>query len=152
MSLSIEVQRHLRVSPEVAFHHWADADERRKWYLGDELGWVVEAETDLRVGGTFRVRWGPTVDDAYQEEGTFEIVEPPRRLVYTSKFTPRSPTEGNPFELRVTVTFDPDGEGTTLRLVESGFPSVEVRDAFLRDGATQGLDFYERTLPDTTPR
>lgn len=147
MSYDIRLERSLRVAPEVAFHHWADAEARCNWYRGDEDDWVVEAETDLRVGGRFVVRWGPTTDDAYQEDGTFEVVEPPNRLVYTSRFTPRTVEEGAPFELRVTVTFDADGGGTLLRLIESGYPTIEMRDAFLRDGAAQGLDFYERTLP-----
>ena len=99
MSFDIRLERRLHVSPEVAFHHWVDADERRQWYLGDEDDWVVEAETDLRVGGAFRVRWGPNLDDAYQEDGTFEIVEPPHRVSYTSRFTPRTADEGDPFEL-----------------------------------------------------
>jgi uncharacterized protein YndB with AHSA1/START domain len=109
----------------------------------------VEAETDLRVGGRFVVRWGPTTDDAYQEDGTFEVVEPPHRLVYTSRFTPRTADEGEPFEVRISVTFEADGDGTMMRLVESGYPTIEIRDAFRRDGTEQGLKFYERTLPPT---
>ena len=147
MNHDIRVERRLRVTPEIAFQHWVDADARRAWYRGDEDDWVVEAETDLRVGGTFVVRWGPSADDAYQEDGMFEVVEPPHRLVYTSRFTPRSSAEGEPFELHVTVTFDRDGDGTLLRIVESGFPTAEVRDTFRRDGMAQGLDYFERTLP-----
>ena len=45
------------------------------------------------------------------------------------------------------ITFHADGDGTLLELVEAGYPTEEVRDAFLRDGAAQGLSFYERTLP-----
>jgi uncharacterized protein YndB with AHSA1/START domain len=150
VSYDIRLERRLNVAPDVAFHHWVDADARRDWYRGDEDDWTVEATTDLRVNGRFVVRWGPTNDDAYQEDGTFEVVEPPHRLVYTSRFTPRTAEEGEPFELRVTVTFDADGDGTLLRIVESGYPTIELRDAFMRDGSAQGLDFYERTLPTPT--
>ena len=76
-------------------------------------------------------------------------LEPPHRLVYTSRFTPRTAEEGA-FKLRVTVTFEADGGGTLLRLIGPGYPSIEKRDAFLRDGAAQGLDYYERTLPTPT--
>jgi uncharacterized protein YndB with AHSA1/START domain len=147
MIYEIRVQRRLRVSPDVAFHHWVDADERRRWYQGDEPDWVVDAATDLRVGGRYFVRWGPTPERAYQEDGVFEVVEPPNRLVYTSRFTPMTPDEGPPLELRVFVTLRPDGDGTLLELVESGYPTEEIRDAFLRNGIGQGLDFFERTLP-----
>lgn len=147
MSYEIRLERHLHVTPDVAFHHWVDAEQRRVWYRGDEDDWIVEAATDLRVGGRFIVRWGPAPDDAYQEDGTFEVVDPPHRLVYTSRFTPRTPDEGDPFELRITITFEPEPDGTMLRIVETGYPTAEIRDAFQREGTAQGLAFYERTLP-----
>ena len=110
-------------------------------------GRVVDAATDLRVGGHYFVRWGPTPEQAYREEGTFEVVHPPNRLVYTSRFTPMTKDEGAPLELRVSVTFQADGDGTLLELVETGYPTAEIRDAFLRNGADQGLAFFERSLP-----
>ncbi len=147
MSHDIRLVRRLEVTPDVAFHHWVDANERRRRYQGDQPEWVVDAATDLRVGGRFYVRWGPTSDQAYQEDGVFEVVDRPNKLVYTSRFTPIAADEAAPLDLRVTVTFQPVGDGTLLELVESGFPTDDVRDAFLRDGADQGLAFYERTLP-----
>ncbi len=150
MTLEIRLRRHLDVNPEVAFHHWVDAGQRRRWYQGDEPDWVVEAATDLRVGGSYFVLWGPTAERAYREEGTFELVDPPHRLVYTSRFIPMSEDEGPAVDLRVSVTFQSDAGGTLLELVETGFPTTEIRDAFLRNGADQGLAFYERTLPNST--
>jgi len=58
-----------------------------------------------------------------------------------------SPAEGEPVDLRVDVQFEPDRGGTLLRLIESGYPTEQQRDAALRDGSVQGLDFYQRTLP-----
>lgn len=29
----------------------------------------------------------------------------------------------------------------------TGAPTADIRDPFLRDGATQGLDFFEATMP-----
>lgn len=152
MSFDIRIERHFDVTPRVAFHHWTDDDARRDWYRGDEDDWVVHAETDLRVGGRFVVRWGPTTEDAYQEDGTFDVVDPPHLLTYTSRFTPRTAAEGDPFELHVSVSFDPDGAGTLLRLVETGYPTADIRDAFLRDGAAQGLEFFELSLRRRTSR
>lgn len=143
MSFDIRVERHLDVTPGEVFHHWTDDEARRDWYCGDEDNWVVHSHNDLRVGGRFVVRWGPTAEDAFQEAGTFEVIDQPRRPAYTSRFTPRTPDEGDPFQLHVTVTFDPDGDGTLLTLVESGYPTEGIRDAFLRDGAAQGLEFFD---------
>ena len=52
-----------------------------------------------------------------------------------------------PLDLLVTVTFQPDGTGTLLELIDTGHSTTEIRDAHLRNGADQGLAFYERTLP-----
>jgi uncharacterized protein YndB with AHSA1/START domain len=145
MSFDIRLERLLSTSPEVAFHHWVDADARCRWYGGED-GWTVEATTDLRVGGRYRVAWGPTPDRLYREEGGFEVVEPPHRLEYTSRSTPPTPAEGAPLEVRVTVTFqERDGE-TLLTLLEADYPSRELRDRF-QGFVPAGLDHYERTLP-----
>ena len=124
--------------------------ERRRWYQGDEPNWVVDAATDLRVGGRFSVRWGPTTGQAYQEEGVFEVVDPPNQVVYTSRFTPIGPTKEHLLTYASPSPANPDGDGTLLTPVESGHPTIEIRDAFLRNGADQGLGFYERTLPSRT--
>jgi uncharacterized protein YndB with AHSA1/START domain len=90
---------------------------------------------------------GPTPDLVYREEGVFLVVKPPHRLMYSSRFTPMTRAEGDAFEVQVTVTFDDENGRTRLRLLEQGYPTAEVRDAFLRQGSQQGLDYYERTLP-----
>lgn len=82
----------------------------------------------------------------YREEGVFEVVEPPHRVVYTSRYTPPPGGEGVPVEVRVTVTFADRSGKTLLTLVESGYPSAEVRDLFL-GFVPEGIDYYERSLP-----
>jgi hypothetical protein len=47
----------------------------------------------------------------------------------------------------VTVTFEPHAGGTLLTLVETGYPSAEVRDMVEKEFLPTGLDAYERTLP-----
>lgn len=146
MSFEIRLERLLDTTPEVAFHHWVDAAERRGWYGGDESDWTVDAETDLRVGGRFWVAWGPSPDRMYREEGSFEVVDPPHRLVYTSRWTPAPSDPAPAIELLVTVTFADRGGKTLLTLLETGYPSAEVRDLFLTF-IPDGLRYYERSLP-----
>jgi uncharacterized protein YndB with AHSA1/START domain len=146
VSFDIRVQRQLATPPEVAFHHWIDADERAAWYCGDNDGWVVEAATDLRVGGTHHIAWGPSPAHMWREEGTFDVVEPPHRLAYTSRHIPPE-DEGPGGEVHVTVTFEANAGGTLLTLVETGYPSAEVRDMVEKEFLPTGLDAYERTLP-----
>ncbi len=56
--LDIQLERVVNATPEVAFKRWVDAEARRQWYAPED-GWIVEAETDLRVGGNGESCSGP---------------------------------------------------------------------------------------------
>lgn len=55
----IRLQRVVDAAPQAVFHHWVDPVARRGWYAPED-GWIVEAETDLRIGGAWSVSFGPT--------------------------------------------------------------------------------------------
>jgi uncharacterized protein YndB with AHSA1/START domain len=57
----------------------------------------------------------------------FEEVERPRRLVFTSAM--KMP-DGSTVHSHVRVTFEPEHGKTRIRIVRSGFPSAQQRDAF----------------------
>ena len=103
MSFDIRLERLLDTTPDVAFHHWIDADARRRWYQGDEHDWVVDAHTDLRVGGGFWGDMGAHTGTRLPRKGVFLVVEPRHRLVYSSRFTTMTRAEGEAFEVQVTV-------------------------------------------------
>ena len=109
-----------------------------RWHKA-EAHWVVEASTDLRVGGAWRVACGPSRDEMYVEEGRFEVVDPPHRVVYTCA---HRMVGRDPFETRITVTFDARGDQTLVTLVDSGFPDDEVRGEFER-GWPAFLDTFQ---------
>jgi uncharacterized protein YndB with AHSA1/START domain len=105
-----------------------DAPVERVWALltqAEHLGrWFGDAgaEIDLRPGGAMELR--------FQEHGTVHgrvvDVEPQRRFSYrwgpSSELTPESST-------LVEFTLQPDGDGTFLRVVESGFDALDVTPA-----------------------
>jgi uncharacterized protein YndB with AHSA1/START domain len=64
----IRLQRVIRSAPDDAFTHWVEPSARQRWYAPDD-GWIIEAETDLRVGGAWRVLFGPSRDEMYLEHG-----------------------------------------------------------------------------------
>jgi uncharacterized protein YndB with AHSA1/START domain len=139
----IRIERFVSATPDVAFQHWVDADARRRWYAPDDSWVIVEAETDLRVGGAWHVEFGPTPDEVYVEEGVFEEVDPPHRVVYTTRY---AFPDGRPrFQTHVTVTFEPRGDGTLVTMLDTGYPSEEQRAAHER-GWPGFLDAYARTL------
>jgi len=138
----IRLERVVNAPPDETFKHWVDAEARRRWYA-PEAGWIVEAETDLRVGGAWRVLFGPSRDEMYLEHGVFEEIDPPHRLVYNTLY---EFPDGRPsFETRVTVTFAPRDGGTLLTVLDTGYPSEEQR-ARHESGWPGFLDAFEQTL------
>lgn len=147
MSFDVRLERVIDAPPDAAFHHWVDAGARRGWYAPEE-GWIVEAETDLRVGGAWSVSFGPTRQEMYRDEGVFEVVDPPRRLVYNVIM--RFP-DAQSFETTVTVTFEETRDGKTLlTLLDTGYPSEKQRAAH-ESGWPAFLDAFERTLAGGSP-
>ncbi len=141
MSLDVRIERLIDTTPDLAFAHWVDDDARRRWHSPQEGG-IVEAATDLRVGGEWSVAFGATREELYREHGVFEVVEPPHRLVYSSVFTF---PDGRSFETKVTVTFEERDGKTLMTVVDAGFPNEDQRAAH-EGGWPSFLDNYERTL------
>jgi uncharacterized protein YndB with AHSA1/START domain/DNA-binding transcriptional ArsR family regulator len=77
----IRQQRLVDAPPDIAFQEWVGADARMRWHR-PEPHWMVEADTDLRVGGAWRVAFGPSRAQMFVEEGVFDVVEPSHRVVY----------------------------------------------------------------------
>jgi uncharacterized protein YndB with AHSA1/START domain len=143
-TFDIRLQRVVDAIPEVAFKHWVDADARRSWYAPDEGTSVIVSETDLRVGGSYTVTVvGPTGDPMFREDGVFEVVDQPRRLVYQQ--TMRLP-DSSTVQTRVTVTFEAHEDKTLLTVIDEGYPTEEQRDTF-EQGWPDFLDTYEQTIP-----
>jgi uncharacterized protein YndB with AHSA1/START domain len=109
-----------------------DAPLERVWEViteAEHLGrWFgnAGAEIDLRPGGAMVLRWAP--DRAHH--GRVVAVEPPTRFSY--RWAPfddpggDEPVEGN--STLVEFTLQPEGDGTRLRVVETGFASLAASD------------------------
>ena len=97
---------------------WAaitEAEHLGTWF-GDD-----GAEVDLRPGGTLTLRW--------KEHGTFHTtiaaVEPPRLLSWRWTINAgEEPREDNSTLVEFILT--PEGDGTRLRVVESGFRGLDL--------------------------
>lgn len=111
---ALVIERILPASPEEVFAAWTTPRRMADWM--SPVG-RAEAETDLRVGGSFLVIMaGP--DSRIEHTGTYLEVDPPRRLVFTwvSPFTGPEPS-------LVTVELHPHGDGTRLTLSHERLPS-----------------------------
>ncbi len=134
MSYDMKVERLIDASPEEVFDAYTDPEAQRVWFTIFNPDMTVENEVDLRVGGTSVITWGFTPNEMFQETNTFEVVDPPHRLVSKSSYT--SP-DGSTLETDVEVTFRAQGDKTLMTVVQSGFADKEMRD-FLADKAWIG--------------
>jgi uncharacterized protein YndB with AHSA1/START domain len=95
------------------------------------------AETDLRVGGRFRVQFWTPDDEHHSVSGVYREIVPPSRLVFSWAWqsTPER-------ESQVTVDLKPDSDGTILTLTHEQFFSEQAGDDH-RGGWQRGLDRLE---------
>jgi uncharacterized protein YndB with AHSA1/START domain len=117
---------------------WAlltDPQHLAAWWCSDG------AEVDLRAGGSLVFRW--------REHGTFHAritaLEPPRHLAFRWALLPdEEPTADNATE--VVFTLAPDGKGTRLRVVETGFTTLRGTDADREEHLTSNRQGWEDTF------
>ena len=81
------------------------------------------AEIDLRVGGAMSLA-GTYRGKPFSYEATIEHLDPPH--VFAFRWAEDDWVEGG--STRVEITLAAEGEGTRLRLVESGFASLQISD------------------------
>ncbi|MCL3859405.1 SRPBCC domain-containing protein [Actinotalea sp. K2] len=117
-------------TPQIETEILIDAPVEKVWQVvtqADHLGtWFADdgAEIDLRVGGTLTLRW--------REHGTYrariDVVEPNRCFAF--RWTTSPDTEIAPGNhTRVELTLTPQGDGTRLSVVESGFDTLARSEA-----------------------
>jgi uncharacterized protein YndB with AHSA1/START domain len=143
-TLEMRMTRVLPATPEHVFDAYTDAEKQKIWFsILDAKPGIVEIEVDLRVGGTQVAVWGPDRDTLFREEQTFLVIDRPHRLVTES--TGSSP-DGLTMTTRIEITFEAQGDGTLMTIVQSGFPAVEVRDFFTQQVWVGALDRIEAFL------
>ncbi len=117
-------ERDLRASPEAVFRAWSDPARLSGWLCPAEGMRPASVELDFRVGGAFRIVMHGAERD-YGQTGVYLEIDPPKRLVFTwvSDFVPEAVAA-----TRVTVSLEPAGSGTRLRLVHDELPDSDTYD------------------------
>jgi uncharacterized protein YndB with AHSA1/START domain len=127
-TIDLRMTRLLPATPHQVFDAYTDAEKQKIWFsILDTSPGIVEIEVDLRVGGMQTAVWGPDRDSLFRETQTFLVIDRPHRLVTES--TGSSP-DGMTMTTRIEMTFEARGGATLVTVVQSGFPSVELRDFF----------------------
>ena len=143
-TLELRQARVLPATPEQVFDAYTDAEKQKIWFsILDEEPGIVEIEVDLRVGGQQTAAWGPDRDSLFRETQTFLVIDRPHRLVTESS---GSSPDGMTMTTRIEVTFEAVDGGTLMSVVQSGFPTVEVRDFFAEMAWAGAFDRIEAFL------
>lgn len=124
----IEHEVLINAPPERVWEILTEAEHIQKWFAFDG------ATIELYPGGELVMHW--------KEHGTFhsrvETVEPPHRFAYRGAFRPgESPEPGN--ATLVTFTLTPEGSGTRVRVVESGYRDLAIPEAERADYVTGNI-------------
>jgi uncharacterized protein YndB with AHSA1/START domain len=83
---SLTLVRRIRARPSIVFDALTTPDGIAQWW-GPDAGPVLLAETDVRIGGRFRVRFRMLDGTEHESDGEYlEIVEP-KRLVMSWQWT-----------------------------------------------------------------
>ncbi|ADB30663.1 Activator of Hsp90 ATPase 1 family protein [Kribbella flavida DSM 17836] len=137
---SLEREIHIDASPEVVFEVVSSPEHLREW-------WPDDADLSPVPGGTgelvFGDRSGP---DAQVVALTVVEVEPPRRFSFRWVYPGDEPaTAAN--SLLVTIDLVPAGDGTVLRLTETGFREKGWEVAVLEQAYREHETGWDHFLP-----
>jgi uncharacterized protein YndB with AHSA1/START domain len=125
---SLSFKRRLNAAPAKVYAAWTDPKKIIHWFgRADAKPHSFQAEIDARTGGRYRISFS-TDDEYYEVGGVYREVVPNERLVFSWAWhsTPERQSQ-------VTVSLQPDGDGTLLTLQHE-----QLFDAAARDGHERG--------------
>ncbi|WP_018185143.1 SRPBCC family protein [Kaistia granuli] len=136
---SLTLKRQLKASPARIFKAWTDPAKLVHWFgpHETEAGSVV-AETDLRVGGAYQIRFKSNDGKEHGASGVYQEVVPNEKLVFTWTWfeMPEMPT-------LMTITLRGEEGGTMLTLTHAQLAD-EALVASHRTGWSGAIDKLER--------
>jgi uncharacterized protein YndB with AHSA1/START domain len=150
MSYELKIERVFDAPPEVVFDTLVDPDAQQEIFSGGPPGYsLLESSIDLRVGGTWSVVFGPAAGEADRLTYVFTEIDRPHRLaadlsMYVGDW-------GRTVDSTVTFTFEEQDGKTLVTLVQGGFETEEMRDAYL-SGAPGFMDAFQKAVASRVAR
>jgi uncharacterized protein YndB with AHSA1/START domain len=140
---SLTLVRRIAARPSTVFDALTMPDGIVHWW-GPDSGPVLLAETDVRVGGKFRVRFRTLDGLEHESSGTYFEVKRPERLVMSWRW------EGgeDPGESRVEIQLRAVAEGTELTFTHSRLHDEDTRRSH-EEGWMGALDKLQRHFANT---
>ena len=121
---SLTIKRRINAAPAKVYAAWTDPEKIVAWFGPAKVKeGSLQAETDLRVGGRYRISFQATDGENFQVGGVYREIVPNERLVFSWAWhsTPER-------ESMLTISLKPDGAGTLLTLLHEQFFDTAARD------------------------
>ena len=136
---SLTLVRRIVARPSIVFGALTTPEGISVWW-GPDAGPVLIAETDVRVGGRFRIRFRMLDGSEHESSGEYLEVDPPRRLAMTWRWLGEKEAAGESL-----LAFDvrPLPDGAELTLTHSRLPDEPARESH-EEGWSGSLDKLER--------
>src|SRR3954464_4261794 len=133
---SLTLKRRINAPPAKVYAAFTDPQTIARWF-GPQGVTSVKVETDLRVGGRYRIVM-EMGSDTHDVSGVYREIVPNEKLAYTWAWqsTPER-------ESLVTITFKPEGGATLLTLTHEQFFDDDARDRH-QHGWSGALDKLEK--------
>ena len=113
---SLTLKRSYDVPVARLWRAWTDPKELGQWYVAGDDHIVHFCEADVRVGGTYRVGFGPPGKNPIVETGRYTEVLPPNRLCFEESVA----VEGRQLHSNLTIVeFRDLGNGKSLLILTS---------------------------------
>ena len=134
------VSRTVNGPARIVFDAWTKPELLERWWAPKSFPiTLLSVETDVRVGGRYRLVFGYE-GSTMEFFGRYLEVTPHSRLVWTND-------EGEGGETITTVTFEETG-GRTLLVVHDLYPSKAALDDAIASGSTSGMPEALRQLDE----
>jgi uncharacterized protein YndB with AHSA1/START domain len=135
---SLTLVRRIAAQPSIVFDALTTPEGIARWW-GPDPGPVLVAETDVRVGGRYRVRFRMLDGTEHESSGEYLEVARPERLAMTWRWAGGE----DPGESLVEFDLRAISEGTELTLTHSRLHDEETRRSH-EEGWSGALDKLER--------
>ena len=135
---SLTLVRRIAARPAIVFDALTTPDGIACWW-GPDDGPVLLAETDIRVGGRFRVRFRMLNGSEHESSGEYIEVDRPTRLVMSWRWINGGESEESGELSHLEIDLRPIDTGTELTLTHSRLQSDASRASHER-GWTGSLD------------
>jgi len=128
---SLTLIRRIAARPSIVFEALTTPDGTASWW-GPDDGPVLVAEIDVRVGGSFRVRFRMLDGSEHESSGEYTELVKPTRLAMTWRWTHGGdPAEAGGASL-VEIDLRPIDTGTELTFTHSRLQTEASRDSHER--------------------